>query len=68
MAAVRLSDGGHLAKLANCTIVRFAANGKQLDALKPGDGGYSYWLSLLYSASSREKSTDVESQRGQQGE
>jgi hypothetical protein len=45
--AVKLSDGGHLAKLADGRIVRFDASGKQVESLKPGDTGYGYWLDLV---------------------
>ena len=45
--AVKLSDGGHLAKLADGRIVRFDAKGKQVESLKPGDSGYGYWYSLV---------------------
>ncbi len=45
--AIKLSDGGHLAKLANGTIIRFDRSGSQVETLKPGDSGYSYWFSLV---------------------
>ncbi len=45
--AVKLSDGGHLAKLADGRIVRFDKDGKRVESLKPGDTGYGYWVSLV---------------------
>jgi len=48
--AIKLSDGGHLAKLATGTIVRFDKSGNQVESLKPGDTGYSYWFSLVCKA------------------
>jgi hypothetical protein len=45
--AVKLSDGGHLAKLANGSIVRYDKSGTPIETLKPGDTGYGYWFGLV---------------------
>ena len=46
--AVKLTDGGHLAKMADGRIIRFDKSGQPIETLRPGDGGYSFWLGLLY--------------------
>ena len=46
--AVKLTDGGHLAKMADGRIIRFDASGKPAETLRPGDTRYGFWLSLLY--------------------
>ena len=53
--SLRLTDGGHLAKRADGTIVRYGADGKPVDHLRPGDAGYSYWLSLVEAKNSPQR-------------
>ena len=47
MAALKLTDGGHLSKMADCRIVRFDRAGNRVEELKPGDTGYGYWFGLV---------------------
>ena len=47
MAALKLTDGGHLAKQADGTITRYDKSGKAVETLKPGASGYGYWLELV---------------------
>ena len=53
--AVKLSDGGHLIKMADGRILRFDASGQQVVRLKPGDSGYSYWFSLVAKFAPRDR-------------
>ena len=50
MAALRLTDGGHLAKMADGRIIRYDRAGTPVEALRPGDTGYGYWLRLIETA------------------
>jgi len=52
--AVKLSDGGHLAKKADGSIVRFDKKGRVVETLAPGDTGYGYWLGLVSRASTND--------------
>lgn len=45
---VRLSDGGRLVSGRDGQIHRYDRRGRVIETLRPGDPGYSYWLSLLY--------------------
>lgn len=46
--AVKLTDGGHLAKMADGRIIRFDKSGEPVETLRPGDDRYGFWLGLLY--------------------
>lgn len=48
MAAVRLSYGGHLAKMADGRIIRFGPSGQPVETLRPGDDRYGFWLGLVF--------------------
>ena len=53
MAALKLTDGGHLAKMADGRIIRFDRAGNRVEELRPGDTGYGYWLDLVDSHARR---------------
>lgn len=59
--SLRLTDGGHLAKRADGTIVRYGPNGNPVDQLRPGDAGYTYWLGLLDSKNSPQRTRRTQS-------
>ena len=45
MAALKLTDGVHLARMADG---RFDRAGNRVEELKPGDTGYGYRFELVY--------------------
>ena len=47
MAALKLTDSGHLARMANGRIIRFNRAGNRLEELRLCDSGYGYWFELV---------------------